>query len=790
MAEKCFLRALQLDNQLVEPRVALAIMKLNTGDLNEVQPAMKLLQEAYAIDSKHPRVLNFFADHYTYRKEYGKVEKLAHLAKQNSDSPFILSESAYHLGRVNHAQGRFDAAFEHYQDSVKKNPENMLAQFGLAQMHIHQGHPERAIPCLETVLKRYPEDFATLQMIGTLNARKGNATEARELLQRAVDAETTDPDTLSEFAQLLEKKEPGKSLIAYRAALKLLVTKGDDDSRIDGLRNNVGVMHHHLGHHQEALASYMELFGGKVESYENAVEKSVTSCFNLARLYEDMDNLDEAVNCYEAILKKHVTYVACYLRLASISRKKGDTEAAMAHLQDALTVHTDLPDALALMGNIHMEKREYHAAQRKFERILEKSNSRDPYALISLGNMYYMARSERKEKKDSYMKYAADSYLMVLKHDNNNLYAANGIGMIFAEEGRLGAAGDIFTGVREGTNAMPDVLVNLAHIYVARGDFQKAITLYENAMRKYYKNNHPKLNLYLSKAHFEAHEYDQAQQYLRKCMEIWPEKKTLKFNLALISEAKAAQVLEKAQSLSLSVAEEAVTAVREARALFEELSVRESNEEDEEDDDKDSEQAMLRKNSETHLLKCTDLARQAEQALEKARELHSEEENQQRQRAEKIKERMRQREEEEKRKREEEEKKAQELAEIAQREILVLREEMVHWKPLEEKTRQPGSSGKRRRSTRVASRRDSDDEELYEAPTMKKTTLSSSGNEDMGTQAPMEEDVDEDDDDGELEDWQKEMMVPKMQELLNSKRVRDDREKRGGMSKRSRNTDE
>jgi RNA polymerase-associated protein CTR9 len=209
---------------------------------------------------------------------------------------------------------------------------------------------------------------------------------------------------------------------------------------------------------------------------------------------------------YEAILAKHPTYTDCYLRLSCMARADGHLNLALEHLQHALTVHTDLADALSMQGNIHLERREYFPAQRRFERVLEKVDSRDAYALLSLGNMYYMASFERKERVDRerYMKHASDSFWRVLSADPTCLYAANGMGMILAEEGRLGAAQDIFMGVREGTNAMPDVLVNLAHIYIARGDFQKAITLYENALRKHHDNANPKLILYLARAHFEV----------------------------------------------------------------------------------------------------------------------------------------------------------------------------------------------------------------------------------------------------------------------------------------------
>lgn len=298
-------------------------------------------------------------------------------------------------------------------------------------------------------------------MLGTLLAREGRAEEAREVLQRAVDADASDPDTLLEFAQLLERIDPPKSLIAYRTALKLLsasleaATGSADDASnaerqrlCDALRNNVGVMHHRLGALADARAAYLAVLssdGGDSPSPADAVATSVTTTFNLARLYEDDARPDQARALYEAILLRHPTYTDCYLRLASMARVRGQLDAALQHLQHVLTVHVDLPEALAMQGHIHLERHEYFPAQRKFERVLEKVDRTDPYALLSLGNIYYLARFERKERKERYMKHAADAFWRVLYADHSNLYAANGLGMVFAEEGRLDAAGEIFT---------------------------------------------------------------------------------------------------------------------------------------------------------------------------------------------------------------------------------------------------------------------------------------------------------------------------------------------------------
>ncbi len=134
----------------------------------------------------------------------------------------------------------------------------------------------------------------------------------------------------------------------------------------------------------------------------------------------------------------------------------------------------------------------------------------------------------------------ADLSKLVLKTDHANLYAANGLGIVFAAEGRLGAAGEIFTRVREGTSAMGDVVVNLAHIYMGKGEFLKAVTLYESALRKHFKNSHPKIMLYLSRAYFEAKDFPKAEEYLLRCMQAATKKddQSLRFDHALILEHK------------------------------------------------------------------------------------------------------------------------------------------------------------------------------------------------------------------------------------------------------------
>ncbi len=75
------------------------------------------------------------------------------------------------------------------------------------------------------------------------------------------------------------------------------------------------------------------------------------------------------------------------------------------------------------------------------------------------------------------MKLATDFYLKALQLDPRNIYAANGVGIIWAERGKYPEAKEFFTQVREATADIPDVWVNLAHVNVAQGQHVNAIKM-------------------------------------------------------------------------------------------------------------------------------------------------------------------------------------------------------------------------------------------------------------------------------------------------------------------------
>lgn len=140
--------------------------------------------------------------------------------------------------------------------------------------------------------------------------------------------------------------------------------------------------------------------------------KNITITYNIARIKEDLHNFAEAEELYKGILQEHPNYVDCklhhceiwilnlflgYLRLGQMAQTRGQIYEASVWIKDAFTSNPKLPEAWALLGNLHLQKDDLLNAQKKFEKILE-SDRHDVYALLSLGNIYYNAKFDKKDK--------------------------------------------------------------------------------------------------------------------------------------------------------------------------------------------------------------------------------------------------------------------------------------------------------------------------------------------------------------------------------------------------------
>ncbi|TMS13276.1 RNA polymerase-associated protein CTR9-like protein [Larimichthys crocea] len=558
-ARLAFGRALELNSKCVGALVGLAVLELNNKEADSIKNGVQLLSRAYTIDPSNPMVLNHLANHFFFKKDYSKVQHLALHAFHNTEVEAMQAESCYQLARSFHVQEDYDQAFQYYYQATQfASSTFVLPFFGLGQMYVYRRDKENAAQCFEKVLKAYPNNYETMKILGSLYATSDDQEKrdiAKGHLKKVTEQYPDDVEAWIELAQILEQTDIQGALSAYGTATRILQEKVQADVPPEIL-NNLGALHFRLGNLGEAKKYFLASLerakaeGEHDEHYYNAI--SVTTSYNLARLYEAMCEFHEAEKLYKNILREHPNYVDCYLRLGAMARDKGNFYEASDWFKEALQINQDHPDAWSLIGNLHLAKQEWGPGQKKFERILKQpSTQNDTYSMLALGNVWLQTLHQPtrdREKEKRHQDRALAIYKQVLRNDSKNLYAANGIGAVLAHKGYFREARDVFAQVREATADISDVWLNLAHIYVEQKQYISAVQMYENCLKKFYKYQNTEVLLYLARALFKCGKLQECKQMLLKARHVAPSDTVLMFNVALVLQRLATLVLKDEKS--------------------------------------------------------------------------------------------------------------------------------------------------------------------------------------------------------------------------------------------------
>uniref|UniRef100_A0A3B4DZ67 Tetratricopeptide repeat protein 21A/21B fourth ARM domain-containing protein n=1 Tax=Pygocentrus nattereri TaxID=42514 RepID=A0A3B4DZ67_PYGNA len=540
-ARLAFSRALELNSKCVGALVGLAVLELNNKEADSIKNGVQLLSRAYTIDPSNPMVLNHLANHFFFKKDYSKVQHLALHAFHNTEVEAMQAESCYQLARSFHVQEDYDQAFQYYYQATQfASSTFVLPFFGLGQMYVYRRDKENAAQCFEKVLKAYPNNYETMKILGSLYAASDDQDKrdiAKGHLKKVTEQYPDDVEAWIELAQILEQTDIQGALSAYGTATRILQEKVQADVPPEIL-NNLGALHFRLGNLGEAKKYFLASLerakaeGEHDEHYYNAI--SVTTSYNLARLYEAMCEFHEAEKLYKNILREHPNYVDC---------KK---------LRSHNYVLQDHPDAWSLIGNLHLAKQEWGPGQKKFERILKQpSTQNDTYSMLALGNVWLQTLHQPtrdREKEKRHQDRALAIYKQVLRNDSKNLYAANGIGAVLAHKGYFREARDVFAQVREATADISDVWLNLAHIYVEQKQYISAVQMYENCLKKFYKYQNTEVLLYLARALFKCGKLQECKQMLLRARHVAPSDTVLMFNVALVLQRLATLVLKDEKS--------------------------------------------------------------------------------------------------------------------------------------------------------------------------------------------------------------------------------------------------
>ncbi|XP_051148255.1 protein CTR9 homolog [Andrographis paniculata] len=541
--------------------------------------AMYYMASVKETDSPHDFVLPYYG--------LGQVQqKLGDLKISMSNFEKVLEvqpencETLKALGNIHVLLKQFEKAQELYKKAIKIDPRDPEAFMDLGELLTSTdiGAALDAWKTAHNLLKKGKEEvpLELLNNIGALHFERGEFELAGEAFKEALgegiwcDFFYADGGSSSNMAKMGAHGESSSNLegrspeqIARANLIINTLYPIDSSAAIHQLRDT-------------KLFNRLEEQGLKIE----VPWTKVSTLFNMARVLEKIHKSELAGILYRLILFKFPEYTDAYLRLAAIAKARNNVQTSFELIDDALKVDDKCLDALIMLGDLELKNDDWVKAKETFRTGRESTDGKDSYTAVCLGNWNYFAanRNEKRAPKLEATHYekAKELYTKVLLQQPDNLYAANGAAMVFAEKGQFDIAKDLFTQVQEAASGssnvqMPDVWINLAHVHFAQGNFALAVKMYQNCLRKFYNNTDSQVLLYLARTHYEAEQWQDCKKTLLRAIHLAPSNYTLRFDAGVTLQKFSASTLQKTKR-TVDEVRTTVAELKNAVRLFSMLS--------------------------------------------------------------------------------------------------------------------------------------------------------------------------------------------------------------------------
>ncbi|TDZ71799.1 Tetratricopeptide repeat protein 1 [Colletotrichum trifolii] len=560
-------------------------------------------QKSFKLDKNMPLTCSTFASYFLSRRQLATVDTLAHKAIQYTDVNAIASDGWYLLARKEHYSDEPDRAGDFYRraDDARGGSERgyLPAKFGAAQLAVLRGDLGEAKLRLEKIIQ-LSKNHEAMILLGTLYAEEvfanqdsdGKEDKTAEMkkaigLLEGVRGAWRDPKknllpdaaVLLNLARLYEIDMPEKAQQCLLQVEQLELDQIPDEEHPTDLEdeaekraalrkflppqllNNIGCFYSQAEKQELASEMFEAALGAcmKIGEKDSEVDTDAlvtTISFNLGRSYESRGLLDEAVEVYEGLLKRHDDYTDARTRLAYIKLRKSPNKEGPDSVAKLYQENPQDLEVRALygwyMGKVHSRKRPSNIAEdhefRHYKHTLQNYDKHDRYALVGMGNLYlHQAREMRREsdsdkskRSNTYSK-AVEFFEKALSLDPKNAYAAQGIAIALVEDKKdYKTALGIFVKIKD-TIRDSHVFVNLGHIYAELRQWSKAIENYEIALSKDGKANDPVIlaclgRTWLNKGRSERdlEAYRHSLEFAKKALEAAPEQVHYKFNVAFV----------------------------------------------------------------------------------------------------------------------------------------------------------------------------------------------------------------------------------------------------------------
>lgn len=536
MALNAWNRVLELDPNNAKAQLLLNLASFDlvfTNSLSDklfVENYTKSLTQLTEYQARHPRdsvALLALSSYYFSRGDYALVEKIAAKivgslsseprSKLSAFASKLLAEASFWLGRVAYAKSDYSQALKYFHEAIRLDESHLLSRLGLAQSQLSRGSLEEAIITFESIYKASPrclefnyclgllylrqsstqkkkQAIQMLEKYIRLSSNRGLAVEDKKLVDAHLNKEPIAINAYLSLSKLYQDEDLSQSLSYLQKAIESRKRIGKDVPL--EVYNNIGVY------------QYVRNSSSASESFEHALSKldevtasikddiKVTLSYNLARSIEVL-KCDTAIESYNKLLQECPNYFSAKLRLlfldAVVTHKSPKSElfnevsTLLKENASNLEIRSFYGWFIRSFGKSVGVKPDADTAHQK--ETLVEHDSHDAYALISLATIYCVMARELKgtkdsEKKKKYSIRAIELLTKVLSLDPKNVFAAQGLAIVYIENKELDKGLEILRKIKDSLNDI-SVYLNLGHVFAETKQYASSVENYELALSRY-----------------------------------------------------------------------------------------------------------------------------------------------------------------------------------------------------------------------------------------------------------------------------------------------------------------
>jgi tetratricopeptide (TPR) repeat protein len=288
---------------------------------------------------------------------FGEAIKIAEVLKASARAARALGG----LGEALFIAGRYSQAIARFKAAAQADPDDIIAQVGVAKSSIELERLEEARDMLVKLRKSHPKDMHVNYWHGRVQEALGDRKEAESAYRDAIAAGKGDPESVHAYISLANVLSQAGQLDAAHAALAEAQTRLPASSALHKALGRVAMTQ---GRYPDGLVAFEHAM--QIDADDLEAKFLVGTAFARQRQFE------RALEVFDAVGKVDRDFPGLALERGFLFQESGRTEEALREYETALAKAPNDPDLMLRVGCGKAESSDGAAAEKLLRKVLEQ----------------------------------------------------------------------------------------------------------------------------------------------------------------------------------------------------------------------------------------------------------------------------------------------------------------------------------------------------------------------------------------------------------------------------------